>query len=159
MNIVEKAQKNLLPKEIASQYLSEVKDFFNDYAKKIDGSLDWIDQDAPLVLWAIKDVTVSDIVSVLRNDIVKVDDLVKQIKAQPKEISKALSALLNAEFVTVLQDGKGEDYALLKTEPRIMSTFPNYIVGSIIENYNNGLVPAAQATRYLSILKDNYPKW
>jgi DNA-binding transcriptional ArsR family regulator len=158
MNIVEKAKKDLIPKEIASQYLFEVKDFFNDYADKISGTLDWIDQDAPLVLWAIKDVTVGDIVSLLRNDVVKVDDLVKQIKAPPKEISKALSALLNAEFVTVLQDSKGVDYALLKTEPRILSTFPDYIVGSIVENYNNKLVPVAQATRYLSVLKDNYPK-
>jgi DNA-binding transcriptional ArsR family regulator len=158
MSIVEKAKENLLPKEIASEYLKEVKDFFNDYAKKITGSLDWVDQDAPLVLWAIKDLTVSDIVTVLRNDIVKVDDLVKQIKVPAKEISKALSQLLNAEFVTVLQDSKGVDYALLKTEPRILSTFPDYIVSTLVENYNNGLVPAAQATRYLSILKDNYPK-
>lgn len=158
MNIIEKAKKNLIPKEIASQYLSEVKEFFNDYAKKIDGSLDWVDQDAPLVLWAIKDLTVSDIVSALRNDIIKVDDLVKQIKVPAKEISKALSQLLNAEFVTVLQDSKGVDYALLKTEPRILTTFPDYIVSTLVEDYNNGLVPAAQATRYLSILKDNYPR-
>jgi DNA-binding transcriptional ArsR family regulator len=158
MNIVEKAKKDLLPKEIATQYLSEVKDFFSDYAMKIGGSLDWIDQDAPLVLWAIKDVTVSDIVSALRNDVIKVDDLVRQIKVPAKEISKALSALLSAEFVTVLQDSKGVDYALLKTDPRILSTFPDYIVNSIVENYGSGLIPAAQATRYLNILKDSYPK-
>lgn len=157
-NIIEKAKKNLLPKEIASQYLSEAKEFFTDYANKINGSLEWIDQDAPLVLWAIKDVTVGDIVSLLRNDVIKVDDLVKLLKVPAKEVSKAMSALLSAEFVTVLQDSKGVDYALLKAEPRILSTFPDYIVGNIVENYGNGLVPAVQATRYLSILKENYPK-
>ena len=157
-NIVEKAKKNVIPKEIASKYLSEVKEFFSDYARKIDGSLDWVDQDAPLVLWAIKDIVVSDIVALLKNDVVKPDDLVKQIKAPAKDISRALSELLNAEFVTVLQDSKGADYVLLKTEPRILSTFPDHIVTTVVENYNNGLMPATQVTRYLSILKDNYPK-
>ncbi len=158
MNIIEKAKGNLLPKGVASVYLSEVREFFRDYGQKLSGSLEWINQDAPLVLWAIKDLVVSDIVSILRNDALKVDDILKRIKAPAKEVSKAISQLLNAEFLTVLPDSDSVDYALLKSEPRILSTFPDYIVNTVLDHYNNGLVPPAQVTRYLNVLKDNYPK-
>jgi predicted transcriptional regulator len=155
---IEKARKDSIPEGISTKYLSGVGKFFRDYAAKVTGSLEWISQDAPLVLWAIKDLTVSDVIAALRNGPVEIEKLPKLIKAPEKEVNKALSQLVNAEFVVKIKDKKGSKYALLKTEPRINSTFPDYIINTVIENYNNGLVPAAQVTRYLNILKENYPK-
>jgi len=155
---IEKARKGLIPEEISSKYLSGVEGFFKGYADKITGSLEWINQDAPLVLWAIKDLTVTDVMTALQNGPVEIGDLLKLVKAPVKEVNKALSQLVNAEFVIKIKDNKGNRYALLKTEPRIASAFPDYIVNTVIKNYNNGLVPAAQVTRYLNILKESYPR-
>jgi len=155
---IEKARKGLIPEEISSKYLSGVEGFFKGYADKITGSLEWINQDAPLVLWAIKDLTVTDVMTALQNGPVEIGDLLKLVKAPVKEVNKALSQLVNAEFVIKIKDNKGNRYALLKTEPRIASAFPDYIVNTFIKNYNNGLVPAAQVTRYLNILKESYPR-
>jgi DNA-binding transcriptional ArsR family regulator len=157
-NTIEMARKGAMQKEISEKYLSGVEKFFRDYAAKVTNSLEWINQDAPLVLWAIKDLTVSDVVAALRNGPVEVDKLSKLVKAPDKEVSKALSQLVNAEFVIKIKDKRGNKYALLRSEPRINSTFPDYIINTVIQNYNNGLVPPAQVTRYLNILKDNYPK-
>jgi predicted transcriptional regulator len=156
--IVEKAKKGLVPKEVAARYLSEVQDFFRDYADRLAGSLEWLNQEAPLVLWAVQDRNVGNIVQVLHNDALKVDELQGQIKASEKAFNKSLSELVNAEFVTLIKDDRGTEYALLKSEPRIISTYPDYTVNTVVDLYNKGLMPPPQVTRYLTVLEENYPK-
>jgi DNA-binding transcriptional ArsR family regulator len=156
--IVEKARKGLMPKEVAAEYLSEVQSFFRDYAGRLGGSLEWLNQEAPLILWAVQDVNVSDMVRVLHNEAMKVDELREQIKISEKAFDKSLSELVNAEFVAVIKDSKGGEYALLKSEPRIISAYPDHIVNTAIDLYNKGLVQPAQITRYFTVLKESYPK-
>ncbi|MEM1658875.1 MAG: winged helix-turn-helix domain-containing protein [Candidatus Jordarchaeales archaeon] len=145
--IVKKAQSNEWGAEASSEYLDEVKDFFRNYALT--------PQDAENVIKVLADPDVYDVLVLLREDVCTFDKIVERLGKKKTEVARAVKQLKDLNFITEIKIG-GEKHLALKSDARIITFFPEYMVDQIALQYKDQIKPPRMLLWHLKALRDSY---
>jgi len=136
-----------LPAEVENDYLTEIKNFFQQYKPS--------PSDNERILNIIIDPDTYTVLNLLRLAPVTQQGLNK-VKNQVKDLNLALKKLWDADLLRILKNKKGEEFYLLKSDIRVQKYFPEYIINTIRTNYNQKTKPSPVLTEHLKLLRDTY---
>jgi DNA-binding transcriptional ArsR family regulator len=93
-----------------------------------------------------------EILKLLRNGVLNEAALAAQTKLAADVTANTLKRLVSAHIVIE----EKETGVYLVADPQMITTFPEYLIGTAISRYNKKEVMPRQAARYLSLLRDQY---
>jgi len=146
--IVRKAQAGEWGPEASSEYLDEVKSFFRDYVIS--------PEDVEVITKVFADPDMYDVLVALREDVYTRDELVERLGKKKSEINRIVKFLRENNFVMELKI-EGKKCLTLKTDAKIMTFFPEYMVDQIAVQYNEQIKPPRMLLWHLKALRDSYP--
>ncbi len=133
--------------EASSEYLDEVKDFFRNYAVS--------PEDIENITKLLADPDTYDILVLLREQPYTIDEIAERLEKKKTDVSRIIKQLEDLSFVTLLKIG-GEKRYVLKTDAKIMTFFPEYMVDQIALQYNDQIKPPRMLLWHLKALRDSY---
>lgn len=145
--IVKKAQSGEWGAEASSDYLDEVKDFFRNYAVS--------PEDVENITKILADPDVYDVLVLLREDVYTIDKLAERLEKKKSDITHIVKQLKDLDFVTEVTIN-GEKHVALKTDAKIITFFPEYMVDQIALQYNDQIKPPRMLLWHLKALRDSY---
>jgi DNA-binding transcriptional ArsR family regulator len=146
--IVKKAKSGELGAEVASDYMDEVKNFFRDYVVS--------PEDTETITKILADPDAYDVLVALRENILPKGEIHKLLDKKKSVVDSILDALDKAGFTMELRIEK-KAYVALKTDVKIMTFFPEYLVEQIGQQYNDQVKPPRMLLWHLKALRDSYP--
>ncbi|MEM3585752.1 MAG: hypothetical protein QXO71_00380 [Candidatus Jordarchaeaceae archaeon] len=146
--IVKKAKSGELGPEASSEYLDEVKNFFRDYAVS--------PEDTETITKILSDPDAYDVLVALRENVLPKGEIHKLLDKKKSVVDSILDAFDRAGFTMDLKIEK-KTYVALKTDVKIMTFFPEYLVEQIGQQYNDQVKPPRMLLWHLKALRDSYP--
>jgi len=135
-------------KKIPANVKNAVRDFFSKYKKS--------PRDVAILTRVITDPEIYEIVKTLKlHGGMSAGEISEKTGISEDKIFNYLGWLRRNNFVVEVE-GKGESKFYLISEPMVVTFYPEYQIKSVIEKYNEGILPAKQAIRYLLFLKESY---
>lgn len=147
-NIIEKVRNGSIIEPLASRYIDEVTKYFENY-KPSQRDIKQISQ-----ILTVPDFY--DVLDSLRNSQILRVQLPMVLNRNNNDIEKVVRKMIKQKFIASLKDEDGREWLFLKTDPKIITFYPEYCVKIAAEKYNNQEVPPRQAMRHLLILKENH---
>ncbi|MHA1918061.1 MAG: hypothetical protein ACTSUV_07115 [Candidatus Ranarchaeia archaeon] len=136
--------------EIKDNYLSLVNGYFKEYVPS-DGEISVISN-------LLVEPDAYDIISILRHGPSTKEEIRKKTKMPKNNIAKVVEKLEHTEFILRIRDKAGNEHLTLKSDPKIVTFFPEHCIVTEINRYNERIVPPRQAIHHLAILRENFPK-
>lgn len=125
-----------------------VKEFFARYKQS--------PREIAVIARAITDPEIYEIIKTLKSHgKMTLKDLSEETRIPSNKILDYIGWLRRNNFVIEVEE-QNETYFYLISEPMVITFYPEYQIKSVIEKYNEGLIPARQAIRYLMFLKEAY---
>ncbi|MHA1379452.1 MAG: hypothetical protein ACTSRG_13845 [Candidatus Helarchaeota archaeon] len=146
-HIIKQAKGKRLSATMGSEYLSNVRAYFERYKPSLD--------DEKIIADIVADTDTYTILNLLRLSPVTKRGFDK-VKKKVKDLDKALKKIWSAGMVQVLKDKSGEEYYFLKTDIRIEKFYPEYMIDVIRNNYNNRTMANPVLLEHLRNLKAAY---
>ncbi|MHA1341137.1 MAG: hypothetical protein ACTSRZ_14370 [Promethearchaeota archaeon] len=146
--LIKDAVNRGLPANLVETYKNEIYNFFANYKNDEQDNLDIIN--------VLLDPPVYETLTLLRQAIVTRDDLEKLQKKGVDDVDDVLKKLWKAKMIVVLQDDAGNEYYALQSDIKIISTFPEWQLNLIREQYNNKTKSNLVLIEYVNILKEIY---
>ncbi|WXG41008.1 MAG: hypothetical protein WED07_09605 [Candidatus Freyarchaeum deiterrae] len=146
--IVKKAKSGELGPEVASDYLDEVKNFFRDYVVS--------PEDTETITKILADPDAYDVLVALRENILPKGEIHKLLDKKKSVVDSILDAFDKAGFTMDVKVEK-KSHVALKTDVKIMTFFPEYLVEQIGQQYNDQVKPPRMLLWHLKALRDSYP--
>lgn len=146
-HIIKQAKGKKLSESMSSEYLSNVKAFFQKYIPTLD--------DEKVISDILADTDTYTILNLIRLSPITRKGLDK-VKKKVKNIDKALKKIWSAGIIQVLKDKSGEEFYFLKTDIRIEKFYPEYLIDIIRTSYNNKTVANPVLIEHLKNLRDVY---
>jgi len=146
--IVKKAKSGEMSPEVASEYLDEVKNFFRDYVIS--------PEDTELITKILSDPDAYDVLVALRENVLPKGEIHRILDKKKSVVDSILSALDKAGFTMDLKIDR-KTHTALKTDVKIMTFFPEYLVEQIGQQYNDQIKPPRMLLWHLKALRDSYP--
>nr|MDO8079786.1 hypothetical protein [Candidatus Freyarchaeota archaeon] len=146
--IVKKAKSGELGPEAASDYLDEVKNFFRDYVVS--------PEDTETITKILADPDAYDVLVALRENILPKGEIHKLLDKKKSVVDSILDAFDKAGFTMEIKIEK-KAYVALRTDVKIMTFFPEYLVEQIGQQYNDQVKPPRMLLWHLKALRDSYP--
>ncbi len=146
--IVKKARSGELSAEVSSEYMDEVKNFFRDYIVTPD--------DTETITKILSDPDAYDILVALRESILPKGEIHKLLDKKKSVVDSILQAMDKAGFTMDLRIEK-RTHTALKTDIKVMTFFPEYLVEQIGQQYNDQIKPPRMLLWHLKALRDSYP--
>ena len=137
-----------LPSQLASDYRTEAKKFFQNYKPS--------DQDNLRVIEIIINPQVYETLRLLRTAIVTKNDLEKLKKKGVDDIDDVLKMLWEAQMIQVFQDDKNNEYYALLSDFYIEKIFPKYLLNIIKAEYDKKSKADQVLLEYLTVLENAY---
>ena len=137
-----------LPVELAADYQSETKKFFQGYRPSEEDNLRIID--------AIINPQVYETLRLLRTAIVTRNDLEKLKKKGVDDVDGVLKILWDNKMVQVFQDPRGNEYYALLSDFYLDLMFPKYLLHIIRDNYDQKSKADQVLVEYLTVLENTY---
>ncbi len=147
VNIIKQAKGKRISETMGTEYLSNVKAYFERYKPNLD--------DEKTISDIIADTDTYTILNLLRLSPVTRRGLDK-VKKKVKDLDKALKKIWSGGIIQVLKDKSGEEYYFLKTDIRIEKFYPEYLIDLIRTSFNNRTVANPVLIEHLRNLKDIY---
>ncbi|MEM2145376.1 MAG: hypothetical protein QW279_08440, partial [Candidatus Jordarchaeaceae archaeon] len=146
--IVKKAKSGELGPEASSEYMDEVKNFFRDYVAT--------PEDTETITKILADPDAYDVLVALRENVLPKGEIHKLLDKKKSVVDSVLDAFDRAGFTMELKIEK-KTYVALKTDVKIMTFFPEYLVEQIGQQYNDQVKPPRMLLWHLKALRDSYP--
>ncbi|MHA1728135.1 MAG: hypothetical protein ACTSWY_05335 [Promethearchaeota archaeon] len=149
VDILKDPQDRGLPTaELAKNYISECKIFFQNYVPNEEDNLVMID--------ILLEPQIYETVKLLRAAVVRRDDIEKLRKKGVEDIEYVLKKLWDGNFLVVSQDESGNEYFALKSDIKVKQYFPEYLVNTIRRDFNDNVKNPKVIIEHLNILEDTY---
>ncbi|MFB0560197.1 MAG: hypothetical protein ACETWM_03020 [Candidatus Lokiarchaeia archaeon] len=146
--IVKRAKSGELSPEVASDFLDEVKNFFRDYIVS--------PEDTETITKILSDPDAYDVLVALRESILPKGEIHSLLNKKKSVVDSILGALKKAGFTTELKIDQ-KTHVALKTDIKVMTFFPEYLVEQIAQQYNDQIKPPRMLLWHLKALRDSYP--
>ncbi len=137
-----------LPSQLASDYRTEVKKFFQNYRPS--------EQDNLRVIDIIINPQVYETLRLLRTAIVTKNDLEKLKKKGVDDIDEVLKNLWESQMIQVFQDDRNNEYYALLSDFYVDLIFPKYLLNVIKSEYEKKSKADQVLVEYLSVLENAY---
>jgi hypothetical protein len=138
-----------LPESLKSSYLTEVRNFFENYTPSEADALEIIDK-------VFLDPGCYETLTLMREAMVTRNDLEKLRKKGVDDVDRVLKAMWETKMVTVLQDDKQNEYYCLTSDFYIAQFFPRYILDTIRQQYRTKAQNPNALLKALDIMRDEY---
>ncbi|MHA1356503.1 MAG: hypothetical protein ACTSRC_00150 [Candidatus Helarchaeota archaeon] len=146
-NSIRQLKQLKLSAEVQNDYLVEVKKYFEQYRPT--------SSDNEKLLNILVDSDSYKVLNLLRLTPVTQKGLMK-VKNQVKDLNESLKKLWDVDLLRILKNKMGEEYYILKSDIRLQKYFPEYIINSIRNQYNQRTKPNAVLIEHLKLLRDSY---
>jgi hypothetical protein len=137
-----------LPSQLASDYRTETKKFFQNYKPS--------EQDNLRVIEIIINPQVYETLRLLRTAIVTKNDLEKLKKKGVDDIDEVLKMLWESQMIQVFQDDKNNEYYALLSDFYVDKIFPKYLLNIIKAEYTKKSKADQVLLEYLTVLENTY---
>ena len=137
-----------LPSQLASDYRTETKKYFQNYRPS--------EQDNLRVIEIIINPQVYETLRLLRTAIVTKNDLEKLKKKGVDDIDDVLKMLWECQMIQVFQDDKNNEYYALVSDFYIAKIFPKYLLNIIKTEYEKKSKADQVLLEYLTVLENTY---
>jgi hypothetical protein len=137
-----------LPSQLATDYRTEVKKFFQNYHPS--------EQDNLRVIDIIINPQVYETLKLLRTAIVTKNDLEKLKKKGVDDIDEVLKNLWESQMIQVFQDDRNNEYYALLSDFYVNLIFPKYLLNIIKSEYEKKSKADQVLIEYLSVLENAY---
>ncbi|TFG07021.1 ArsR family transcriptional regulator [Candidatus Thorarchaeota archaeon] len=147
-----------LPTEVANQYLDSSKKYHRNYLGQLRKDLsEVIWEDAQQLTKYLLDFDAYDIVEILREGPQQTEHLPSLLDVTKSQLRKQVKKLEKANIVMRVNDGEGREHILLKSNPEVMTVYPEWLIERTVELYNGEEIPSRQARHYLEVLRKSHP--
>jgi len=137
-----------LPTQLAKDYRSEVKKFFQTYKPS--------EQDNLRVVDIIVNPQVYETIKLLRSNIVTKDDLEKLKKKGVEDMDEVLKMLAESQVIHEFQDDSRNKYYALLSDFCIEMIFPKYLLNIIKVEYEKKSKAEQVLVEYLTVLENTF---
>jgi len=137
-----------LPAQLATDYRTEVKKFFQNYRPS--------EQDNLRVIDIVINPQVYETLRLLRTAIVTKNDLEKLKKKGVDDIDEVLKLLWESQMVQVFQDERNNEYYALLADFYVDLIFPKYLLNIIKAEYEKKSKADQVLLEYLTVLENSY---
>jgi hypothetical protein len=137
-----------LPSNLSGDYISEAKNFFQNYRLSEEDNLK--------VINVLINPQAYEVLRLLRTAIVTRNDLEKLKKKGVDEIDEVLKLLWENNMIKVFQDDRGTEYYALISDFYLTSIFPKYLINVIKAEYDKKSKADQVLVEYLSVLENSY---
>ncbi len=147
-----------LPKDVAEQYLDSAKRYHKNYLGTLRKDLSealW--DDAEQLTEYLLDFDAYDILEILREGPQQTEHLPSLLDVTKSQLRKQVKKLEKANIVMRINDEEGREHLLLKSNPEVMTVYPEWLIQRTVELYNDEEIPSRQAMHYLEVLKRFHP--
>ncbi len=148
VNIVKNPIPRGLPVELNDDYITECRTYFASYTPNEEDNL--------IMVETLLDPQVYEAIKLMRQAVVTRDDLEKLQKKGVEDLEMVLKRLWDGNFLSVMQDPAGNEYYALKSDICIKKIFPEYIINTIRQDYNDKVKNEMVLMEHLAILEDYY---
>ncbi len=147
IKIVNGAKAGNYPGYLSSEYLSDVKTFFENYSPT--------PEDQEIILKILTDMDAFKLIEKLREKPLKKEEL-DQIKDEFENLDAILKWLWDEKVINVLRGKAGQEVYFLRTDIVVNLVFPEYLINLILESYNNGTKSNSVLIEHLNVLKETF---
>jgi hypothetical protein len=137
-----------LPSQLASEYRTECKKYFQNYRPT--------EQDNLRVIEILINPQVYETFRLLRTAIVTKNDLEKLKKKGVDDIDEVLKMLWDNQMIQVFQDERNNEYYALVSDFYLDLIFPKYLMNVIKMEYDQKSKADQVLIEYLNVLEDTY---
>ncbi|MHA2407162.1 MAG: hypothetical protein ACXACA_02170 [Candidatus Ranarchaeia archaeon] len=148
-SIINMARTDQLNPDVQSSYLNKVTAYFKEYEHS--------DGDVSVISNILVEPDTYDAITILRNGPSTRKEIQERTKLSDEDVAKLIEKLEHTEFLVRLQDKKDNEHIFLRSDPRIVTFFPEHCIVTEIKRYNERLVPPRQAIHHLAILREHFP--
>ncbi|MHA1840093.1 MAG: hypothetical protein ACTSYO_09095 [Candidatus Ranarchaeia archaeon] len=139
-----------IPGDAAEDYMSRLLDYFQNY--------DANDGDASVIANVLSEPDLYDTINILRAGPSTREEIMERTKMDKEMVARAVEKLEHTDFIMRFRDAEQHEVLLLKTDPKIVTFYPEHCIATEIRRYNDREVPPRQALHHLDLLRQNYPK-
>lgn len=126
----------------------KLKTFFRDYVVS--------PEDTETITKILADPDAYDVLVALRENILPKGEIHKLLDKKKSVVDSILDAFDKAGFTMDVKVEK-KSHVALKTDVKIMTFFPEYLVEQIGQQYNDQVKPPRMLLWHLKALRDSYP--
>ncbi len=148
VNLLKDPADKGLPSQLASDYRTETKKYFQNYRPSEQDNLRLIDN--------IINPQVYETLRLLRTAIVTKNDLEKLKKKGVEDIDEVLKMLWETQMIQVFQDDRNNEYYALLSDFYIDKIFPKYLLNVIKAEYEKKSKANQVLLEYLTVLENTY---
>ncbi|TFH29967.1 MAG: hypothetical protein E4G98_02930 [Promethearchaeota archaeon] len=138
-----------LPESLKSDYIREVRAFFETYKPSDTDNLQIIDQ-------IMLDPQCYEVLKLLREAMVTRNDLEKLRKKGVEDLDVVLRKFWENKMVAVFQDDKNNEYYCLVSDFTIRKYFPKHQLDTIREQYRSKVQNTNVLVKALALMKEEY---
>ncbi|MGY5860820.1 MAG: hypothetical protein RTU09_00400 [Candidatus Thorarchaeota archaeon] len=147
-----------LPPEVVDGFLDSTKRYHRDYIAKLRRNLtDTIWTEAEELSKYLLDFEAYDILQILREGPKQTEHLPSLLDTTKAKLRKKLKAMEKAGILVRVNDEDGNEHALLKSSPEVVTVYPEWLIQRTVDLYNEEEIHSRQAGHYLEILKKFHP--
>ena len=137
-----------LPAQLAGDYRTESKKFFQSYRPSEEDNL--------RVITILNDPQVYETIRLLRTAIVTKNDLEKLKKKGVDDVDEVLKLLWDGQMIQVFQDDQNNEYYALLCDFYLNLVFPKYMMRVVKAEYETKSKADQVLVEYLKVLEDAY---
>ena len=141
---------NGIPQDVSTNYMSRIKHYFEEYSAN--------DNDGSVVANVLSEPDMYDTINLLRFGPATREQIIEKTKMDKEMVARVIEKLEHTEFILRFRDENQQEMLLLKTDPKIVTFYPEHCIATEIKRYNDREVPPRQAHHHLDLLRQNYPK-
>ena len=135
-------------KKIPANVKNAIRDFFSKYKQS--------PRDTAILARAITDPEIYEIIKALKtHGGMSTKEISEKTEIPEDKIFNYIGWLRRNNFIIEVEETNQSKFYLI-SEPMVITFYPEYQIKSVIERYNEGVLPAKQVIRYLLFLKEAY---
>ncbi len=142
------ARSGAVNPQLSNRYLQEVNTFFSTYTPS--------SEEISNLSKLLTDPDIYNIIKQLRTKFILKNELPSFSKISETEINKILNQLLEYNLIRIIPDDNGDEWVCLISDIKFIQFFPEYLIDTIRQKWNDGLIDQRQAIRHLEFLLEVY---
>ncbi|TFG33718.1 hypothetical protein EU527_07075 [Candidatus Thorarchaeota archaeon] len=155
---VRSVRKGKLQTEVANQFLQSSRRYHRDYLARLRKDLfETIWSEAENLAKYLLDFEAYDVIQALRAGPQETDELRLQLDIQTAKLRKQLDTLEKANILMRVNDEEGRQFLLLKSNPEVVTVYPEWLIQRTVDLYNDEELASRQAIHYLEVLRKSHP--
>jgi hypothetical protein len=146
--IMTKILRSEIKGALAQTGRSQISDFFRKRTPS--------DDEAGQIAEILTNSDLYEVIQLLRNNVLRKEDLAKQLNKPAKDVDKQLKSLMKIGVVSELSGGGEDNVYLLIADPQIQAFFPEYMIDNIRAHWTLGEISKDMAVKHLQLLREEY---